>query len=276
MKKRLIPLVLLCATTIHASYISEISVHSDVMNKNIPATIVFPSAYTNDAVTRYPVVYVLHGAGASYQLPLLRPRYPIHRLVDQYGVIAVWPDGAKTSWWLDSPIDPSMKYETFTAKELVAYIDTTYRTLATRTKRGIMGASMGGHGALFLSLRNKSVFGVVGNIFGGVDLRPFPDNWDIKLRLGSFQAHPDYWEQYSVTTQAKNLKNGELSLLSMVGDKDFFLGVNRALHQLLADNGVRHYYIEAQGAHTAEFCDEAFPVIFRFINNYFAEGFGHL
>ena len=169
-----------------------------------------------------------------------------------------------------------MKYETFTVKELVAFIDTTYRTQAMRTTRGIMGASMGGHGALFLAFRNKSVFGVVGNIFGGVDLRPFPDKWNIKLRLGTIQAHPDYWEQYSAITQAKNLKNGELSLLTMVGDKDFFLGVNRALHQLLINNGVRHYYIEAQGAHTSEFGAEAFPVMFRFINNYFTEGSGHL
>ena len=276
MKKLLILLILFCATIIQASYISEIRVHSDAMKKDIPVSIVFPNSYTNDSVTRYPVVYVLHGAGGSCQLPRLRPSYPIHRLVDQYGVIAVWPDGAKTSWWLDSPIDPSMKYETFTVKELVAFIDTTYRTQAMRTTRGIMGASMGGHGALFLAFRNKSVFGVVGNIFGGVDLRPFPDKWGIKLRLGSIKEHPDYWEQYSAITQAKNLKNGELSLLTMVGDKDFFLGVNRALHQLLINNGVRHYYIEAQGAHTAEFCEEAFPVMFRFINNYFTEGSGHL
>ena len=65
MKKLLISLVLFCATTIQASYISEIRVHSDAMKKDIPVSIVFPNSYTNDSVTRYPVVYVLHGAGGS-------------------------------------------------------------------------------------------------------------------------------------------------------------------------------------------------------------------
>lgn len=62
----------------------------------------------------------------------------------------------------------------------------------------------------------------------------------------------------------------------MIGNKDFFLPVNRSLHQLLADNGVEHYDIEAQGAHTGEFAHEAFPVMFRFISTCFTEGRGHL
>lgn len=266
--------VVICALACRAGYLTEIQVHSAAMNKDIPVAVVLPDAY-KAGEARYPVIVVLHGAGGSYQTHS-RPGHPVHKLVDQYGVIAVCPDGAKTSWWLDSPVDPTMKYETFVVKELVPYVDATYRTLAQREKRGITGGSMGGHGACYLALRNKSVFGAVGNIYGGVDLRPFPNNWDIKLRLGTLPEHPDYWEQHSVVTLAKDLKNGELALVTMVGNKDFFLPVNRAFHQMLADNGVEHYYIEAQGAHTAEFAYEAFPVMFRFISTYFTEGRGHL
>jgi len=266
--------VVACAVITRAGYLETVQVRSEAMKKNVPVAVIFPDSYkAGDA--RYPVIYVLHGAGGSYQTHA-QPGHPVYKLVDQYNVIAVCPDGARTSWWLDSPVDPSMKYETFAAKELVAHVDTTYRTLAQREKRGITGGSMGGHGACYLALRNKSVFGAVGNIYGGVDLRPFSNNWDIKLRLGMLQEHPDYWEQHSVITLAKDLKNGELSLVTMIGNKDFFLGVNRALHQLLADNGVEHYYIESQGAHTGEYAIEAFPVMFRFINTYFTEGRGHL
>jgi len=262
------------AVIAQAGYLETIQVHSDAMNKEIPVSVIFPDDYkTGD--TRYPVIYVMHGAGGSHQ-SFTQPGHPIYNLVDRYKVIAVCPDGARTSWWLDSPVDPAMKYETFAAKELVAYFDKTYRTLAQREKRGITGGSMGGHGACYLALRNKQVFGVVGNIYGGVDLRPFPNNWDLSKRLGTIQEHPENWEQHSVITLAKELKNGELSLVTMIGNKDFFLGVNRALHQLLSDHGVEHYYIEAQGAHTREFSAEAFPVMFRFINTYFTEGRGHL
>ena len=268
-------LALVTALAAQAGYLEEIRVRSDAMNKDVPVSMILPDAYKSGGDARYPVIYVLHGAGGSHKTHA-QPDHPIFKLVDQYGVIAVCPDGAKTSWWLDSPVDPAMKYETFAAKELVAYVDKTYRTLAQREKRGITGGSMGGHGACYLALRNKQVYGAVGNIFGGVDLRPFPNNWDIKLRLGTLQEHPDYWEQHSVVTLAKDLKNGELSLVTMIGNKDFFLQVNRNLHQLLADNGVEHYYIEAQGAHTGEFAREAMPVMFRFISTYFTEGRGHL
>lgn len=272
-------LLILCAlayaVTVRASYLEEIRVHSDAMNKEIPVLMIFPDAYKQDAETRYPAVYALHGAGGDHKR-YAYPESPLLKLVDQYGVIVVCPDGAKTSWWLDSPVDPTMKYETFVIKELVPHTDKSFRTLARREKRGVTGGSMGGHGACYLALRNKQVFGVVGNIYGGVDLRPFPNNWDLSKRLGTIQEHPENWERHSVITLAKELKNGELSLVTMIGNKDFFLGVNRALHQLLADHGVEHYYIEAQGAHTREFSAEAFPVMFRFINTYFTEGRGHL
>lgn len=274
-KMLLTTIALFFVLAVHGGYLDEVQVHSDAMNKDIPVSIIFPDAYKNGGEARYPVIYVLHGAGGSYK-SYATPDCPIFKLVDQYGIIAVCPDGASTSWWLDSPIDPTMKYETFVAKELVGYVDKTFRTLASREKRGITGSSMGGHGACFLAFRNKQVYGAVGNIYGGVDLRPFPDNWNIKLRLGTIEEHPEYWEQYSVITLARDLKNGELSLVTMIGNKDFFLKVNRNLHQLLANNGVEHYYIESQGAHTGEFAKEAVPVMFRFINNYFTEGRGHL
>ena len=271
----LIPVLLMWGAMARASYFEDVHVHSDAMNKDVPVFMIFPDTYKQGVEVRYPVVYVLHGAGGNRKSYATQGS-PLLKLADQYGVIVVCPDGAKTSWWLDSPIDPTMKYETFVVKELVPHVDKNLRTLAQREKRGITGCSMGGHGACYLALRNKQLFGVVGNVYGGVDLRPFPKNWEISKRLGTLQEYPENWERHSVITLAQELQNKELSLLTMIGNKDFFLGVNRALHQLLADKGVEHYYIEAQGAHTHEFADEALPVMFRFINTYFTEGRGHL
>lgn len=255
-----------------AATVQQIQVHSDAMNKDVPVSVIFPESYKSGE-TRYPVIYMLHGAGGNHTTFLS----PITLgMVDQYNVIAICPDGARTSWWLDSPIDPTMKYETFVAKELVAYVDKNLRTLAQREKRGITGGSMGGHGACYVAFKNKAVFGAIGNIYGGVDMRPFPENWDIKLRLGTQKDNPKNWEDFSVVTLAKEVKDGDFAILTMVGNKDFFLGVNRAFNQILQNNNVQHYYIEAKGAHTHEFAAEAIPVMFRFITTYFTEGKGHL
>ena len=37
--------------------------------------------------------------------------------------------------------------------------------------------SMGGHGALWNAIRHSDIFGAAGSMSGGVDIRPFPDNW---------------------------------------------------------------------------------------------------
>jgi S-formylglutathione hydrolase FrmB len=49
-------------------------------------------------------------------------------------------------------------WERFVAEDLVAAIDSRYRTLATQRSRGIAGHSMGGYGALRLAMKRPDVF----------------------------------------------------------------------------------------------------------------------
>jgi enterochelin esterase-like enzyme len=49
-------------------------------------------------------------------------------------------------------------WEQFVARELVAYIDTHYRTLAQASSRGLAGHSMGGYGALRIGMKFPGVF----------------------------------------------------------------------------------------------------------------------
>jgi S-formylglutathione hydrolase len=52
-------------------------------------------------------------------------------------------------------------WETFVSKELVAYIDKQYRTLAAAESRGLFGHSMGGYGAIRIGMRHPDVFSSV-------------------------------------------------------------------------------------------------------------------
>ncbi len=56
--------------------------------------------------------------------------------------------------------DPSMKYETYVSKELIAAIDAKYPTIADNKGRAITGLSMGGHGAFYLAFRHQDVWGI--------------------------------------------------------------------------------------------------------------------
>ena len=111
--------------------ISVVNVPSKAMNKAIPTMIVLPSSYDVNKTKKYPVLYLLHGFGGNHT-SWLRIRPDIQKLASQFEMIIVSPDGFKSSWYWDSPIDPTVKYETFVSKELVEYIDLNYRTNATR------------------------------------------------------------------------------------------------------------------------------------------------
>ena len=59
-------------------------------------------------------------------------------------------------------------YETYIVKDLVGEIDATYRTIATRDGARIAGLSMGGFGALELSMRHPDLFAAAAS-HSGVD-----------------------------------------------------------------------------------------------------------
>ena len=275
---------ILCAI-VHASAsactLTNLTVRSEKMDRGIPVSIVLPDGYDAVAEKRYPSVYVLHGANGSGRAKASEA--VLGRFVDKYGFIAVCPDGGKTSWWLDSPIDPSYQYETFVASEVVPYVDANYRTFPVRAKRAIMGGSMGGHGACYIGMRHKDLFGAIGNIYGGVDLVPWSwsSGWDIDKRLGPRDENIALWEEHSVVNVAKSLKNGEVELICVLGTEDFFLGCNRQLHELLSANGVAHTYIEVRSQTTlasshGKFYAQGAEIAVRFIHNYFKDGYGHL
>ena len=262
------------AGAVRAATVETKQVYSEAMKTNIPCAMVLPDGY--GGTNRYPVVYCLHGAGASYGLcavPAMRT------LADEYGFILACPDGLKTSWWYDSPVDPNMRYETFVSGEFVTWVDAHYATVPDRGHRALTGTSMGGHGSCWLAVRHKETFGAVGNVHGGVDVTKWPNNWDLKLRLGERDANPEIWTAHSVLDAAKSLKDGELALLTVVGTSDFFLNDNRALHELLTRNKVAHDHIEVRGAsdplssHTFEFfLDAEKRFVFPFLRHFFRGG----
>ena len=125
--------------------------------------------------------------------------------MSQYGFIIVCPDG-QDSWYFDSPVDPKMQFETYVSQELVAYIDSHYRTYANRYMRAITGLSMGGHGSLFLAFRHPDVFWSCGSMSGCMDITKFPEKWHIKDRLGEYASNKQSWQDHAVCNQIDKVK----------------------------------------------------------------------
>ncbi|MBW8684059.1 alpha/beta hydrolase [Chitinophaga rhizophila] len=244
-------LLLLGFFSANAAKVDTVAIYSKAMHKSLKCVVITPDSY-QDKQQRYPVVYILHGHSGNYSNYITKIP-AIAAVADAYQMILVCPDGGYNSWYLDSPVDSAIRFETYVGKEIPSFIDANYRTKASRESRAITGLSMGGHGALYLAIRHQETFGAAGSMSGGVDVRPFPNNWELSQKLGSYKAHAANWDQHVVVNQLSRLKSDSLSIIIDCGVKDFFIDVNRQLHQRMLEQGIAHDYIERAGAHTWEY-----------------------
>ncbi|OGR07886.1 MAG: hypothetical protein A2341_19430 [Deltaproteobacteria bacterium RIFOXYB12_FULL_58_9] len=117
---------------------------------------------------RFPVLYCLPAFGSTgAQIAVGNPWSPgmVHRFDTVIGagapeVIAVFPNCFTRfggSQYLNSVALGS--YEDYVCDELVPFVDTKLRTLASRDSRAVFGHSSGGYGALCLSMKRPEVFG---------------------------------------------------------------------------------------------------------------------
>lgn len=249
-----------------AATVDTIVTRSAAMKKDLKAVVILPEQYQQ--LDSIPVLYLLHGATGDYSNWIKRVP-ELTKLADQFQIMVVCPDGAADSWYWDSPQDPTYRYETYVAKELVNWIDARYKTIKGKHGRAISGLSMGGHGALYLAMKHPETFGAAGSTAGGVDIRSFPNNWRIANHLGAYAEYPDRWSQHTVMGLLHLLKPGELSLIIDCGIEDFFYKVNEELHAQLLYRNIPHTYITGPGKHEWPYWAKSIRTQMQFFHYYF-------
>ena len=258
-----------CRVSVTGTFCQEnVQVFSQAMGKNVGTIVILPGIATAGSPPACPVVYLLHGAYAKPS-DWFRVRPDLGALADKYGFIFVLPDGAM-SWYVDSPVDKDIRYETFTAVELVEYIDAHYPTIASRSGRAITGMSMGGHGAMYLALRHAGTFGAVGSMSGCLDFRRSEALYSIlDPVLGSHQGGIDSWGAYTAIEQIGRIKDGELAIIIDCGSEDFVLECTTVFHDALQQAGISHDYELRPGVHDDNFWHDSTPKHLDFFQNYF-------
>lgn len=152
--------------------VERITVHGKALEGNLEGdspdrgvTVYLPPSYAADQMRRFPVLYLLHGYGLrddTFTARVANVQESGDRLAAAPGfseVIVVTPDAFtlhKGSMYSSSVTTGD--WERFVAEDLVAYMDANYRTLASRTSRGLAGHSMGGYGALRIGMKRPDVF----------------------------------------------------------------------------------------------------------------------
>ncbi len=253
----------------NAGKADTIIVYSKAMQKAVKCVVITPDNYQKSAKP-FPVLYLLHGYAGNYARWLtVAPQ--LKNKADEMQLVIVCPDGGYGSWYVDSPSDSSIRYETFTSTELVNHIDSIYNTYKDRAHRAITGLSMGGHGGLYLAIRHKEIFGAAGSISGLVDLSFFPKGMNFKSLFGDSTVYTANLQKNSVINVIDALKNRELKLTIDCGIYDFLITPNRNLHQKLLKLHIEHDYAERPGMHNAVYWKSSIDYQLLFFKKFFEE-----
>lgn len=177
----------LIADTVHSKAL-EGNLYHDSPDRSV--AVYLPASYATSPSKRYPVVYLLHGFGGTEQeWTGLAPLKPAMDTLVRAGVvremIIVMPNGKNAvdgSFYTNSVTTGN--WDDFISKELVSYIDNTYRTLARPESRGLAGHSMGGYGTFTLGMRHAGdVYGALYSLSGCCTrfarTTNSPQTWDV-------------------------------------------------------------------------------------------------
>jgi enterochelin esterase-like enzyme len=151
--------------------VEHIKIHGASLEGNLEgdavdrdAIVFLPPSYANDKNRRYPVVYALHG----YSIGAEQWTHEIHVPQTIEGgfaqeakeFIVVLPDSKTVhNGSMYSSSVTTGNFEMYIAHDVVAYMDSHYRTIPNRTARGLVGHSMGGYGATRIGMKHPDVFG---------------------------------------------------------------------------------------------------------------------
>ena len=244
-----------------------LKVPSAILGRDVAFAVYLPPGY-EASTQRFPVVYLLHGYTDDEsgwiqfgEVQLAADRAIADREIPP--MIIVMPDGGVTFYINDAA--GKVRYEDMFVRELVPFIDKTYRTRADRDFRGLAGLSMGGWGTLVYALRHPDVFSAGAAFSAAVwsddDIVGMkPKNWDElfgplfgaegKAGRERLTAH---FRSVSPLVLARTLPEDSLKKVRYYidcGDDDFLIKANCALHGILLDRRIPHEFRVRDGGHT--------------------------
>ena len=226
------------------------SFRSVALNETLHFLIHLPAGY-DAGVRRYPVIYFLHG------LPADPSSYTslawVATALDAAGgnAILVIPQGTDSEngdpEYLN--LGPGNDWATAISRELPAYVDLHYRSIATRIGRALIGVSAGGYGAASLGLHNPKQFSVVES-WSGYFAPTDPTGMSV-LDLGSDAANDEASVHKLARALAEQFRRYPTYFAFYVGKSDpTFVRENLQLNEELNGSNAPHAFTTYPGGHS--------------------------
>ena len=294
--------------------LQTVSFYSPAVDREMKFDIVLPPDYASNE-RRYPVLYLLHGMMQNYTVwgRSLGAAEHARRLGE---LIVVMPDGGN-SWFVnyaESAAGQRNNWEDHVIEDVIAYVDSHFRTEAAREGRAIAGLSMGGFAALALGLRHPDLFISLGSTSGalgharaaaaalraGIDRKPaqppaaqerfaeFDRQVASVIAIEGFGTQAERTpagidfvsaeqaEAYDPFTIIYDVPKSRMPHIYLdAGTGDGLIREARELAQLLMINGVPFDFMQNEGGHNAEYWRRSIGHLMAIQNEVMQQALGH-
>lgn len=226
--------------------------HSEGLKMDRRINIYTPAGYEQSGDKKYPVLYLLHGAGGDENewVTFGRATQILDNLIAQgkaVPMIVVMPNGHAgmeaapgessrgfykpvhlTEGTMDGAFEKNFH-------EIINYVEDNYRVQADKSHRAIAGLSMGGFHSMHISRYYENTFDYVGLFSAAIIDRSEQDKGGI---YSNFEE-----------TLKKQIANGVKLYWLGIGRDDFLFKANENFRARLDKLGLKYEYMETDGGH---------------------------
>lgn len=236
----------------------QMNFYSKELCKAIGVNVLIPEKCRNSAEP-YKTLWLLHGLSDDHTAWM---RYSsIERYANAWGIAVVMPNASR-SWYTNTAYGAN--YFNFITKELPEVCQSLFQGMSKKREDNIVaGLSMGGYGALKLSLTCPEQYGACISLSGSFDItrrgRDYNlEEWksifgyDIKDALELAGSEHDL---FALAERNKKEDKPFPKLYMWCGLEDSLVDINYAMDEHLTSLGVPHVFKTSQGDHSWKWWD---------------------
>jgi len=175
--------------------IQNVTFRSTALGQEVTHRVILPVSIA--ASQKLSAVYLLHGNGGTFRE---WSNYSDVARFAERGLILVMPDG-DASYYVNVRMRPPDRYKDYLVQDLISDVEAKFPVNSGRSHRAIIGISMGGFGAVNLSLKHPDLFIFAAGMSSAIDVprRPFSFK-----RMGQYREHEAIFGQWGTVTRRRN------------------------------------------------------------------------
>lgn len=245
--------------------VASVTYFSKSLNRNRRMHVYTPPGYELGK-GKYPVFYLLHGAGDCDDswTSVGRAGFILDNLIaagQAKPMIVVMPAGHTTTTMGPRSAGGRDEFNEDFVNDIMPYAESHYRVMKGRQNRAIAGLSMGGMQTMNIGIAHLDQFAYIGVFSSGVFGRG-------PRTPGAAPAIPAEWEtERAAMLDNAKLKPGLKLLWFATGKDDFLLGTTKATVEMMKKHGFEPVFQESEGGHTwlnwRDYLHEFAPKLFK-------------